>query len=483
MFGAITYKNKNDEETKLLQLLQQKAERGKRLLVFIQNKDMIQRLFDNLKNRGIEVARIVSDGKKTNAAYKSIVDDSRFPGDVQVVLTTSVLSDGINILNEQGEKYECIVVASSHSKLFNVDQARQMANRFRNLYEQFTIYMQAPRQTSEHLYNIEAAYRLKILNANKIKAFLEDEFERNGELFVSDVVEKRYEFQANAKGEFVYNPLKVRHESAMDKATFYSIYRAQFIEALAKSLDIKSSGMIDIDEALKDTDLSAIEADLQLMREAAKLERDEKRANIGNVFKPNIYQLLQKKDVDDEAEKELIHAFKAATTSEHFSCLKGIVGVADYTTSLHVVQQVTKRANIHSFKYRIEALAHIRYYEAVARTNITKKVYDELLQYVGGTYTKDEQQQLVSSTTKKIRTAKQEDVQHVFDTFFAHVQVRNKRERSVALELLTVESVANEFGLEVNFVLATVQRYAEKQPKIFKQILQKKGDVYWRYLL
>lgn len=483
IFGAITYNEKKDEETKLLQLLQQKAESGKKLLVFIQNKDMIQRLFDNLKNRGIEAAKVVSDGKKNNPTYKSIVDESRFPGGVQVVLTTSVLSDGINILNETGEKYECIVVASNQSKLFNVDQARQMANRFRNLYGQFIIYMQAPKQTSEHLFNIEAAYRLKLLNANKIKTFLEAEFERNGELFVSDVVEKRYEFKANNQGVFEYNPLKVRHESATDKATFYGIYRAQFIGALAKSLGIKSSGMIDIDEALKDTDLSEIEADLQRMKEAAKLERDEKAATIRSVYTSRVYEVLQKKDVDDEAEKELLQAFKEATTNEHFSCLKGIVGIADYMTSLNVVQKVTKRANIHTFKYRIEALAHIRYYEAVARTNITKKVYTELLKYVGGTYTKDEQQQLVNSTAKKLRIAKLDDVQRIFSTFFAHIPGRNKHERFFTLEMLTVEAVANEYELDERFVVAAVQRYAEKQTKIFKNILQKKDDVYCAYLL
>lgn len=477
VFGAVTYKESKDEEPKLLQLLQQKVQVGKKLLVFIQHKDMIKRLAENLRNRSVQTATVTADGKKNNSAYKSIVDESRFPDGVQVILTTSVLSDGINILNEQGEKYECIVVASRTSELFNVDQARQMANRFRNLYEQFIIYMQAPKKENDGLFDIEKAYRLELHYAERGKAMLDEEYEGNGLLFVRDIAEHRYEFTTDKTGVFTYNKLQIRHDTAKAKEKYYSIYRAQFIKALERLLGMKSSGMIDIDEALKDVDLSDIEAELQRMKEVEKLERDMKAANIGNVYTPRVYEVLQKDDTDNQVEKTLLQAFKAATISEHFSCLKDLVSIVDYETSRQVVQRVTNRTNINAFKHRIEALAHIGYYEAIARTNITKKVYTEILQHVGGTYTKDEQKQIVSSVAKKVKAAKQSDVQRIFNTFFTHVPIRNNKERFVQLELLTIGTVVNEYGVDGECVHAAIIKYAENQPKVFKQVIERKGDI------
>ena len=224
MWGAITYRKKSDEEPQLIQLIKQKVEAGKRLLVFIQKKDVIQRVRDVLRKSGIEVATVTSDSKSYNKAYKHIVEQSEFPPGIQVILTTTVLSDGINInnirkddsgqpiKNAKGEhvadlSFECIVLCSQQSPNFNVSMVRQMANRFRHEYGGFYLFMQRALKQSEFLYNIDQAYEYEVLLAENAIALIKEEFEGRGNaaLFRKSIIEKRFGIDYDEYENFFFN--------------------------------------------------------------------------------------------------------------------------------------------------------------------------------------------------------------------------------------------------------------------------------------
>ncbi|WP_261797790.1 helicase-related protein, partial [Kurthia senegalensis] len=194
----------------LFELIRRKVNNGKRLLVFIQNKGMIEHIKSLLDDIGINTAAVTSDGKKDNPAYLSLVNESRFPNEVKVILTTSVLSDGININNENNN-YECILVASRHSSLFDVAQTRQCANRFRNTYQSFIVYMLTPKRKSDYLYNIENAYNYEHKLATNAVQLLNTEFEGKDsfKLMRMGILERRYGIKLDDNYKAYYNPLNL----------------------------------------------------------------------------------------------------------------------------------------------------------------------------------------------------------------------------------------------------------------------------------
>lgn len=475
VWGALTYEKKDEELILLFQLLKQKAQSGKRLLVFLQNKEFIKMLQTQLRKEGIKVSSVTSDGKNNNAMYKTLVEKSKFSEDVQIILTTSVLSDGINIINENS-KYDCILVASSNSPMFNVDQARQCANRFRNLYEGFYVFMQQAKKETKHLFNIESAFQYEKLIAQNSIDLINEQFsgKGNSKLLRMAKIEKRYGITLNEQELANYDALQLRHNVSQEKAQFYTLYRDQFIKALEKVMGMAPKQAINVTEFIKQSeiDLSPIASEIEVLKEANKADKAEKALNIDKHFTKNIYNAFL------EGNEEVLKVFKQAVTSEHYSCLNGIVNLTDYETSLHLVKRVERRADINAYKHRIEALTNIQYFKKIHRQTPSREAYETIHVHVGKTLTKSELDKILQDVTKRFKRSKTVDVKHILNNYFHHEGVRTKKERFTILRELTIEQISKEYEAPTETVYESVRLYAEKQGGNLAGIILKTGDSY-----
>lgn len=125
-FGIMKSK---DGLTSLYKAIRINFKQGKKVLIFLNNKEKIFEIQGHLskifkdKNIGI----ITSDEKENNDIFQSIVKDSLIPSNYDIVLTTSVLECGTNIENLD---YTPIVYVDNNL-FFNVDSVIQQVARFR----------------------------------------------------------------------------------------------------------------------------------------------------------------------------------------------------------------------------------------------------------------------------------------------------------------------------------------------------------------
>lgn len=471
MWGVLTYDKKDEEEVLLFQLLLQKARSGKKILLFLQNKDGIDRIQTQLKKEGINAAKITADGKLTNPTYKVLVHESKFPEDIQIILTTSLASDGLNVHNESLE-YECIVVATQSSPLFNVDQVRQMTNRFRKPYRAFYVYMQKAKREARYLYNIESAFDYeKMLAQNAVNLIAEEFKGKNSNLlFRKASIEKRFDIAFNSEEKVKYNVLTLRYNVSKEKSDYYKVYRNQYIEALTKLIGIKPLPSIDITQYMSENnaDLTDIKEQLDELKELSKMDKAIKQENIAKSYSKEIYEAFVTQN------DEVLKIFKQAVTAEHYSCIKGLAAITDYQTSFNLVQKVQRRADINSYKNRIEALANIRYYNAINRKTPSKEAYESIKEYLGKELTKTEVDSIVLKVSKKFKRSKLVDVNQIANNYFFHESIKKgKGSRFTILHELSVEKISEVFNLNSIEVEKSIANYAKKEGSLLAKVILK----------
>lgn len=478
MWGALRYEKQTEGEALLYQVMKQKAESNKKLLVFVQNKEMIKRLHKKLLNNGIAAKAITSDGKANNIAYKALVKESKFPENTQIVLATSVISDGLNINNDSDSAYECIVYTAKDSMLFDTDVIRQCANRFRNVYHAFYVFLQTTKKDVNYLYNIEAAYAHDITLANNIVQLINNEFSDAGsyKLFKTARLEERFGIKFEDDHEVTFNKMLIRHNTNQEKNKFYMLYRDRLLQALNKVMGFQPKAEINIREELDklQIDTLEIESELHTLKEMTKLEKKAKAENIAQSFKNNVYKAFKEQydTLSEEESKTLLKTFKSAVTAEHYSCLKQLVHIADYQTCLKVVKTVNNRAKTHEYKRYIEALTNIIYFGKINRNTASKQVYNDLKKYIGKPMQKDELTVLARKINAKYRRSKLEDVMYMIENYFLHDAKRSNGNYFVVLEELTISKIANLFDLKEQSVVNHLKNAASQSTGVVARMIQ-----------
>lgn len=97
-FGIMRSK---DGLTSLYKAIRTNFQQGKKVLIFLNNKEKIVEIKEHLTKifKGKNIGIITSDEKEKNDIFQSIVKDSLIPSNYDIVLTTSVLECGTNINN------------------------------------------------------------------------------------------------------------------------------------------------------------------------------------------------------------------------------------------------------------------------------------------------------------------------------------------------------------------------------------------------
>ena len=412
-----------------------------RVLVFVNNKERIKMLAKVLRKDGITVQTITSDSKKSST-YVNIVENRAIDGDVQVVLTTTVIADGISIQN--GLDWSCLVVSDKASPIFNPSTIKQISNRFRENYRYFCLYTRElnPNYSEIKPFQIESDFVYRKRMVESYVDYLNVEFvaETLQEFSPSKVEKNNGIFYKSTEDDAIieYNPLFVRHQSMKRKESYYSAFRQAFINEVGKQLGVKCSGVVNVNEEAEKSnqDMSGLLAELEAEHEQKKKEDKELRDGFSQYFDESIYGCFVR---DDE---EALKLFKEDVHSTQYRALTRICRIADYETCKQVVGNIQKNADTHKYFTDIQSLVEIAEFEHTNKVHITKKVYKELLRMAGGNYTSKDFKDVTERTISKKLKVKPEDVKAALKLFHRNSFKKNG-ESHTNIVPLNVKIVAN----------------------------------------
>lgn len=377
------------------------------LLLFINNKERIERIARLLKKEGINYMTISSD-KKQSSTYRKIVEESVIADDVQVVIATTVLADGVSINN--GVKWSCLVVADTESPLFNPSTIKQISNRFRNQYTYFGIYMRTPNPdySETRRFNMESDYKYRENVVSDHVDYLNNEYpdELLQDFIPSNVENSNGIFYKSTEDEAIieYNPLFVRHQCVRRKERYYRAYRNAFTKEVGRLLGHKLTGVFNVNDEvrLNNSDLSGLLADVVAEKEEKKLEADELRANFTTYFDESIYLAMIYRD-----EHGTLDYFKKHVHPDQYSATLKNSRITDYETCKMLGEKVTRRADINRYVNDIQALTDIASFSYVEKVTLTKRVFNALMKIEGKTYLSSDFKRITEEyLPKKLKVSK-----------------------------------------------------------------------------
>jgi len=462
-FAVYTYKQQKDALPMLIKLIDSWTKKRK-LLIYLNNKDVISQLYDILRKRGI-VTRTVKADEKQNKTYKQMIEKEMIDEDVQVILATSVIADGISINNEF--EWECIVVANHFSKLFNTSLLKQMSNRFRKKYRRFSVFMQAPTASEEKSFYIDSAYTYLLAAANRFAKEINEEFSTaDFALYRASILEQRYGL-LEENNRIVTDPHYLRYKASVAKEKYYMSRRNAFVKALENILHKKAAGILSLESELykeeHQQELVKIEAKLHEQYQAHKEKRAHNLNNFSKVFTKNVYEAF----VEDR--HEVLETIKDEIIVEQFNCIKQLHKYTSFEVCTKVAAQVTRKHETYKFVKRLSALTDTIYFNSIHRNTPTKRIVNAL-NTLEGFFTREELLTHYEVIAKKHRI-KTEDVQAIANQFFTFEQERDNKTRYYQLKSLTIEDLAAEFELTVPEVAESFKMHLNYQKSVVKAAL------------
>lgn len=471
-FRVFTY-DKLDKDTKvidsgniMLTSVIRSVLKQSRLIVFINSKERIETISRLLRKENIKHAIVTSD-KKQSSTYTDIVNNETVSDDVQVVLTTTVLSDGITIKNKLD--WSLLVVSDRQSPIFNPSTVKQISNRFRNQYRYFLMFMRTPNDDYSDLtrFNMESDYNYKLGVADNYVKFLNESYEDDYDSFIASKVEQQngiYYKTTDEESEIKLNPLFLRHNAMKDKEKYYQTYRQAFIKEVSRLIGKDSTGLFNVNDELaaNGSDLTGLLEEVQKDKEDKELSNDELRNNFSEVFTEDIYHAIKNND-----DKSSIAYFKANVHSDNVSAAYKNVRIADYEVSFIVGKSVSRRADINSFKNDIESLTHIAVFRHVKKRSVTKVIFNKLEELTGTVILSSVLKDITKDYSKQIKVNKryvsQKDVKGALKLFNTETS-RSNGDNFKKLEPLTIQNVAAKYGITEQQVKESIVKYIETQP-------------------
>lgn len=462
-FTVYTYEKKADFLPELTQLIEVWTSKRK-LLIFIQSKKKIEQLQKILQRKKIKV-RVINANNKSNLTYKQLIEDETIDPDVQVVLTTSVIADGVNIKNDIN--WEIVAICNEHSNLFNYSSIKQISNRLRNTYRRFSIFMQEPKNKDLQTFKLESAYKFRLKLAEQIANEINTHPYFDARMFKSSIIERRYGVYQGTEGLEI-DTLFLRHAVSKEQERYFHGYRLAYIEAVERVLHKKVDGILNISKEIREKrlDLTFTRDILKELDELEEQEKVEKTSSISAIFTQEVYEAFLQKD------EVLLNEFKQAALPIHFSCLSNITRIADFQTCKKIVCQVQRDADTHAFYNQIRYLTDAIYLMSLNRPSKTRKVLSRLLKL--NEFISNQDYKLCLKQIAKQTKTMTSDVREV-EKMVEIEKVRNKAERSKrVVGIITVDSIAERFGLPQETVRKIALRYAKTKGKTYEAVIRSK---------
>lgn len=452
-FAVYTYERRDDALAELAQLIEIWSKK-RRLLIYIQSIKKIEHLRNVLRKKGLKV-RVIKASDKSNLTYKQLVEQATIDDDVQIVLTTSVIADGINIKNSVD--WEVIAVCNDFSNLFNYSSIKQISNRLRNSYRRFSLFIQEPKNDNDELFRLENAYHGRLNTAHNIVRELNDHAYFDPKLFRASEIERIYGINLAVENNLDYDKLHLRHVVSKEQERYFYGNRLAFIKSVERSLVMKSKGTLNISAEIRkqQLDLTFNQTVLAELDEKEKAEKAEKEELLYKTFTREVYQAFK------DGEENLLTDFKKESIPAHYACIKRLSSVADYEMCKKVVLQVTRDADTHRFYNNIRHLVETIYYQSVNRMHKTKTVLEKLLkldQFLSNEEYKDEIQRIAKETKVKMKDVKEVEKMVLLET----ARTYNGRLKKV-IGTITAESIAEAFQIPERKIHEVAINYAASQ--------------------
>lgn len=475
-YRVFTYDKEDEADSMLIPVIENILEQTK-LLVFINSKDRVKRIGDLLRKRGITTRVVTSDTKK-NETYKNIIENQHIDDNVQVVLATTVIADGISIKNALN--WSCVVVTDKSSPIFNPSTIKQISNRFRNQYRYFALYMLAPKRKEEDdsRFSIEAAYRYTSRMVKSFTNYLNEEYPKEHlDSFTPSIIERKngiYLKNSEDESEITFNPLFIRHLAMTKKESYFRGYRDAFIKAVGEELGHKVNGIYSVNEAIKthNKDLSGLLAELAETKEQEKKDSDIRRSSFSEYFTESIYQCFVR---DNE---EALRHFENDVHRDQYVSVKVNHCLADYETCKKLGENVKRKADRRKYYNDIQALADIAAFDYTDRVTVTERVYKELLKMAGETYLSADFKKITEEKLHRKLKVKKDDVKLALKLFHKF-HTRPGGEACTTIQPLSVELIAkvrheiNEDAVKKSVIKYVWQRNAQQQKVLLPAVMEK----------
>lgn len=453
-FSVYTYEKWKESTVMLIHLIESKVSVNKRLLIYIQNHETITRVYDVLRKKGIKVRTITAKNKRS-PTYKNLIEHETVADDVKVILTTSVIADGVNIKNDF--RWECIVFLDQASKLYNVATIKQISNRFRNKYARFALFMLEPRSKDEEQFHIDSAYGYVKRLSTRFVSLLQNEFSvKDMALFRGSVIEKKYGIQATEEG-FSVDDFFLRHYVSTEQENYYSGRRVAFTRAVEKIIGKQLHGTLNVSEEVRNGTLDLHETEQQLneLEAADKQDAAARRDGVTAAFTRKVYEGFK------AGNEDIIREFKKEVTPAHFSCIDRLHLFTDFDTCSHIVQRIKRDADTHAFMNTIAALVDQWHFRSFDRKTPTREIYFAVVAEVEGEFIANADLKDKLKQIAKRQRASEKDVKIVVNRMFYKFTRKSDGVRFTKLVSWTLEIIVNLFELETEQVIRAIEKYAE----------------------
>lgn len=506
------YQDAKSFESETTALIFNEAKKGNKVLAFVNNKKAIENIKSVLTKQKVKVGTITSKTARDaedDPTYKYLVKNERFPNGTQVILTTTAIADGVNILNDSD--YVCLISPHySLSKLFDLATIKQAVNRFRNPYKKIIIPMFVkkdlekdekdggdPERANRYKpFNLEYRYKTLVEQSESIQKYLRERFYDRLHTYTPSLFERLTGFRnqvyrqgetdkefikialmeeqkKNARPQLPYDETMVaeldrmreslfeidyrylRKEATTAMNDYYSYFPKAFITQVTRYLDVESD-VFYASEYIKENDASSeIDKRLKAIHKEIFKSEEKKAENVADILTEPLFVKLQREyfetnkiDEDVDPADYLLEAMN----KHHGKATLELVKFCTYEQTIHELNKINNRNKIYLLKNQLSTVAEIDgFNHNKGRKSATQLLLTELIKRLQGSdkevSTVDEKAIMTQVATKFKTTSKK--VKEVYNRMIVFDTARDSKQRyKYNYQLITLDYIARRHGFE-----------------------------------
>ena len=489
-------------EESTTRLISREVKAGNKVLAFINNKRIIKNIQGVLSNVGIKSVAISSrENLSQSKTYRYIMEHEKLPDDAQVLLATTVISDGINIKNDS-ENYVCVVAPHyQKSPLFNASTIKQASNRFRNTYKKLIIpyFISKPtqddkdRQNETKLFNFEWKYNnlletakgiasytearfrnslgeynpsiLEVLagmyfqnpylkdnfNKKELERALQEERKKNARFpnYDKELVKKLDAFRSKL---FDVDSRVIRQRTSEAQEKYYQYYPYAFLKNLETTLEV--SPCIEGLELYLNSkeDKKLIKSLYEEIKRAEDLEDRDKEENLATLLTEQIYEGYYYERQMGRKDGIYSNIIEDLLSKKHLKTLPDLIDHCTHNEAIHLLERVKRHRDIHDFKNSLKALIQLNEYNKTKKSTPTKVII-KLLEATfcdGEEFTGSERDKVFELISGKLKgKVAPKEIAKIHNRFFFFDEGRNKKTRyRTNFRLTNVDDLCLKFEID-----------------------------------
>lgn len=427
----------------LLTYIYERVKNGYKILLYLQSIKKNVNLVNKLNNIGISAICIDASTKEDNTAYQNIVNHSSLPKDYDVVISTSLLSEGISINIADDDKVEIAVVAHNQSKFFNPFTIEQISNRIRQPYARFSILsenLEDYENYNNQLYDYEKEFQYLKLNALKAKEKLEKSVKKSS-LIASNLVAQceRTAYLIAQNNLIVVDELKILHDVFQKLELYYQKNRYAFYYALKLQFQLNSLEVITFHSR----------TDIEQRKQADTEEKNLCALDLRHRFKKENFEFLYKNKQQFD-----FYICKLEITAAEKNMLKALI---PYTSSYELLMKIVDNNNtvikVNQLIDAINGFVELENLKLSKLMNFTT-LYISNIENLAGTdfHSAQELKSILNYAHKYTKSISNNTVplgNKMLKIYFYKEEKRSNSQRLYKLKLHTVDTLAAQFKLTV----------------------------------